>query len=313
MPARRWRDLRNVMLNGLLIVATAAGSCGQESSNGFLDAHGHGCANWYRSSCTEDRVGYTAAELRDVRLHCPACCNVPLVSNVTELRRHLDLARATGRATSLLLAADTRFDLDGEPLNVTSGMDVTLMSDGNERATLDAAQRSRVLIMRGGQLLLSRVNLARGTGGLGGCAFVGPGNNDSASTLRIHGSMLSNCTATVGGGGAYARDAVVVITSTTISDSTAAQGGGGLYAAACSVSIGDSTFSRCRAESETQIVYGGAIAANGGNTSLIDSRIESCSVSSPARSLGGGISLGGAGHLSIINTAIIKAIIKAIE
>ena len=299
--ARRRLEWSDVLRHIILVVVTASDTCVQESGNGYLDALGHGCAAWDASSCTANHVGYTAAELRDVRLHCPACCHVPLVTNTSELRRYLDLARVAGRPVSLKLAAGARLALDGEPLLVSSGMDVTLSSESGEAATLDAARRSRVVEMHGGQLLLSRVNLIRGTStGLGGCAYA-----NTSSTIHIYGSTISNCTAN-GGGGLYAWDASVSLLGTTISDSTAALAGGGLYAAACSVSIGDSTFSRCRAESETQIVYGGAIAANGGNTSLIDSRIESCSVSSPARSLGGGISLAGDGNMSIINTAIIN-------
>ena len=64
-----------------------------------------------------------------------------LVHNVSELRWLHAGNQSLGALLTLRLPAGATFDLDGEPLTIGAGMNVTLEGDGEVGATLDAANR----------------------------------------------------------------------------------------------------------------------------------------------------------------------------
>ena len=253
------------------------------------------------------------------------------VSDIRTLRRLI--ARAVlgefPRGLALVLAEGANFSLDGTPLNVTSGAEVTLLSEGRG-ATLDAHGASRVVeVSRGGRLTLRRVHLVRGwTTGGGGCALVrfdvddntanaiatspsAAGTNGASETrLVLHECRLERCASDGVGGGVLVQHGTLSAIDSSLEACSAAIGGGGLAV----LEGGRGAFEGGGVRGCTVVgtagvgVLGGGVFVSGGNLSLSGTTIANSSAISNSEGYGGA---GGGGMYVSDGTLSVTNVIMA--
>lgn len=208
--------------------------------------------------------------------------------------------------------------LNGQ-ITLTQGqleIDKALTIDGDNRITIDAAQRSRVFYIETGStddsVVFNGLTIRNGKADYGG------GINNIGSALTITNSTISNNTATQNAGGIYVQSNGILTMTNTVLSNNYASVGGGVYQLNSASTITDCTFSDNMASR-----YGGGFYQHSGESTLFNiiitnnvaveygggiyltwttTTITDCSITSNIAAYGGGISTSGA--LTINNSDI---------
>ena len=231
--------------------------------------------------------------LPPVPRHPPLSPGMTFVASVEQLRAATSInASAPGSSAVLVLPPAGHFALNGMPLSIPAGADVTITSysDGPP-AIIDGGNLSRIVQVFG-RLLLNRVVL---TGG----RVIGNG----AGVLVEQGASVV----------LQDSDVISCVASTPV-DSVGAQSlGAGLYAAAGAVvELRRSAIRNCSVSARGKLTeaFGGGMHSQDANMTLVESRVESCTAyaqGTKAAACGGGLSAAGpSAHVTIVRCLITR-------
>ncbi|WP_299485874.1 choice-of-anchor Q domain-containing protein [Acaryochloris sp. IP29b_bin.137] len=242
---------------------------------------------------TLDELDGDVADIFSLREN-PGGTGISLREAITAAQSNPVIINLEGGETFDLSIGGEEEDTDLESLlNISAGQNITIRSEGNERATINANRLDRVFtVSSNAELNLQNITVT------GGQTTFGGGGIANLGTLSLTNSLITDNSASRGGGLFNTAAGTATITNSVISANNAVLDGGGIYNdSAISLvdaeTLGEITLDQSTVSGNIAGGSGGGIASFIGRTVLTDTTVSS----NTAAVDGGGIIAQGAASI----------------